>query len=200
MNRAIDSENHDSETYVDILRAFGWALVEFEDTLYNKYLVMSAKHSLLPREEFNRQLLRMHARGLISPLRLHGHKAWKKLVVEDTAGQGLVARTIETEDSAERRPAHYRRFMVSDSRILAEDILRTMKTKLYPERDLDQVREDIKRHAAAMRRALCSSRNEFLRYLDEKAPSLRELLSTILSSKGEDVLLVSLRLIETHAA
>ncbi len=199
MTEAAERDVRDMEIYSDILRAFGWAIVEFEDTLYRKYLMMSSRHSLTPREEFNRHLLRMHARGYISPLKLHGHKAWKKLVVEDRSDDSLVGRKIETVPEApEKKPPH-RRYVVSDSMILADDILRMMKTKMYPERDIELVRDILRQHASEMRRALCKSPESLLRYVDAHVPSLRKTIETILRSKGEDVLMLSLRLIETRA-
>ena len=200
MSKAIRPEDSESEIERDILRAFGWAIVEFEETLYRKYVVMSAPHSLMPRDEFNRHLLRMHARGHVTPLKLHGCKAWKKLVIEDRIEDTLRPRKIEmAKEPIPPRPEP-KRFVVSDSHIIAQDIAKTMRSKLFPGRQDDEhVKNTVRQHASQLRRALTESRRSFIDYLDRKAPTLKEPMQLILSSKGEEILLLSLRLIETGA-
>ncbi len=193
--------NEFEEVERDILRAFGWAIVEFEETLYHKYLMMSVPHSLITREEFDRHLREMHAKGFISPLKLHGCNAWKKLVVEDDFDDTLKPRKIMVaETSLPKKEAKHKGFVVSESQIIAQDIVRTMKNKLFPGRpDNPQIRSTFREHAARMRRALTQSRNEFMEYLKKEAPTLTKPMELILSSKGENLLLLSLRLIENDS-
>ncbi len=198
----IDLGMGDEEIERDILRSFGWAIIEFEETLYQKYLLLSAHQSLLSRERFEKYLKDMHAKGYVAPLELLGSKAWKKLVVEDDIEDTLRPRPIqiagEEDRESARRPA--KEFVVSDSHVIASDILHTMESKLFPGQEIDpRVRERIKQHVSEMRRALSKSRRELMEYLKREAPSLRQTMELILDSRGEDLLLVSLRLIETGA-
>ncbi|MCF2136094.1 MAG: hypothetical protein K9W43_02545 [Candidatus Thorarchaeota archaeon] len=198
----IDLGMGDEEIERDILRSFGWAIVEFEETLYHKYLMMSAPHSLLSQEQFNKFLKNMQAKGYIAPLSLLGSKAWKKLVVEDDIEDTLRPRRIRiaTEQEARPTPARPRGFVVSESHIIASDILHTIENKLFPGQPRNpRMEERMKKHVSEMRRALTQSRNDFLDYLKKQAPTLKKPMELILSSKGENLLLVSLRLIESGA-
>ncbi|MFW9888152.1 MAG: hypothetical protein ACFFER_08220, partial [Candidatus Thorarchaeota archaeon] len=56
-------------------------------------------------------------------------------------------------------------------------------------------RDILMQHIEGMRRALLESPDEFMRYVRSNIPGLRKPMQHILASKGEDVLLLSLRLI-----
>lgn len=62
----------------DIIRSFGWALVELERTLYERYLVLSPNHSLTTIEEFRSHLKKMEEKGILSSLTLHGQTAYQR--------------------------------------------------------------------------------------------------------------------------
>ncbi|MHA1772128.1 MAG: hypothetical protein ACTSYL_01495 [Candidatus Thorarchaeota archaeon] len=198
----IDLGMGDEEIERDILRSFGWSIVEFEETLYHKYLMMSAPHSLLSKEQFDKFLRDMHAKGYVAPLSLLGSKAWKKLVVEDAIEDTLRPRKIRIASEKEKRatPVRSRGFVVSEAHIIASDILHTIENKLFPGQIRNpRIEERMKKHVSEMRRALTQSRNNFLEYLNKQAPTLKGPMELILSSKGENLLLVSLRLIESGA-
>lgn len=84
---------------------------------------------------------------------------------------------------------------------MAEDLVNTMRGKLLGGRALDtKAREVLARQAAEMRRALMESRQGFLDYVRSNTPSMSEPMQRILNSKGENLLLLSLRLIESGYA
>jgi hypothetical protein len=88
--------------------------------------------------------------------------------------------------------------LVSQSRLLADDILRTLTAKMPPSSPSDAQRAlDLRTHVKAMRTALMESRRNFLEYLRANVPSVQDEMRQILDSRGQEVLLVSLRLIET---
>lgn len=62
----------------DIIRSFGWALVELERTLYERYLVLSPNHSLTTIDVFRSHLKKMERKGILSSLTLHGQKAYQR--------------------------------------------------------------------------------------------------------------------------
>jgi hypothetical protein len=76
-----------------------------------------------------------------------------------------------------------------------------MTGKLLGGRDLDaRARQVLMKHAAGMRRALTESREGFIDYVRSNTPSMSEPIQQILNSKGEELLLLGLRLIETGYA
>lgn len=190
----------------DILSAFGSAIIQFEIDLHQKLMVMSARHSLVTPDVFKKLLQDMYSKGYVSPFELHGRKAWKKMVIEDRIGDALTPRrmrtiggtkTVLTDIPGLRDTAEHR---VSESRILADDIVHTLYVKLFAGRTPDeQTGRAVVAHARAMRRALMESRGDFLDYLRTNAPTVQDEMKQLLETRGEDMLLVSLRLIEVKA-
>ena len=86
--------------------------------------------------------------------------------------------------------------LVTESRVIAEEILRTLKRKvLIGEVTGNEAKDVLLRHVRGMRRALAGSSTEFMEYVRTNLPSMAKPMEKILRSKGEDVLLLSLRLI-----
>jgi len=193
----------EAESELDIIRAFGWSIIEFEEVLFQKFLIMSGPNSIMTREMFAKNLAGMHSKGYIAPLEFLGRKVWKRLVVADVMEDTLSPRPMKTVpvgtettlpgSGVRQVPEEH---LVSESRVIAEDIVRTMRSGLFSGRDPDQrAKEILKRHASGMRRALSESRQGFLDYVRSNTPQVSEEMQTILSSKGEELVLLSLRLI-----
>jgi hypothetical protein len=198
-------DDYEREIEVDILRAFGWSIIEFEPVLYQKYLHMSARSSIMMEGDFRKQLQEMHAKGFVSPLKFQGKKAWRKLIIESEMEEELqdedeIRALIETAKRArhkqrrKKKTPHSR--IVTESRVIAEEILSTLRDKVIRGEMSDQTARDIlMQHIEGMRRALLESPDEFMRYVKRNIPGMRKPMKHILASKGEDVLLLSLRLI-----
>ncbi|NWF96841.1 MAG: hypothetical protein HXY34_11930 [Candidatus Thorarchaeota archaeon] len=187
------------------LSSFGTAIVEFEATLFQKFLHISSRHSLTTLEGFRKLLARMQAKGYVAPLELHGNRAWKRLVVEDRIEDVLIPRKIRQLEEAQRAfvagyeiPGRTGDRVVSESKAIAEDILRTMRAKLFAGKPTDEASLRLMlKHVENMRKALTASRRELEEYLNTQAPSLKREMEHLLDAKGEDMILLSLRLIET---
>ncbi|MDF1538687.1 MAG: hypothetical protein P1Q69_07275, partial [Candidatus Thorarchaeota archaeon] len=67
----------------DIVSAFGSSLIEFEAVLLQKFLMLSAAHSLITDRMFRKYLVQMHAKGYVTPVDFQGKRCWKRLIVED---------------------------------------------------------------------------------------------------------------------
>ena len=74
---------------LDIMRSFGWAVVETEEALYQRYLSLSATRSLMPDKVFKSLLRQMEAKGYVSTLKLHGKKAYRRLLVGKDVGKEI---------------------------------------------------------------------------------------------------------------
>ena len=203
----LEEREKDAET--SVVHSFGSAIIEFEETIFQKFLIMSGPNSLMTKERFSKILSRMYSKGYIAPLEFLGRRAWRRLVVEDRLEDKLEPiapqKTSESGSTRSPRPERVHRKtnerLVSESRLMAEDLLKTMTGKLLGGRDLDaRARQVLMKHAAGMRRALTESREGFIDYVRSNTPSMSEPIQQILNSKGEELLLLGLRLIETGYA
>ncbi|TFF67924.1 hypothetical protein EU520_01145 [Candidatus Thorarchaeota archaeon] len=122
-------------------------------------------------------------------------------MVEDRIADTLHPRRIERRTpSVEDRSAEPEERLVTDTRILADDILNTLRSKLFPGRERNNMLEHIlRKHIMEMRRALNESEEEFLRYLDENLASVKPEMQQILRARGENLMMLSLRLAESHS-
>ncbi|MFQ5833884.1 MAG: hypothetical protein ACE5H4_14350 [Candidatus Thorarchaeota archaeon] len=74
---------------LDILRSFGWTVVELESTLYERYLRISAVRSLITLKDFRAHLREMEAMGYISREKLLGKRAYRRLLVEEDLSEPI---------------------------------------------------------------------------------------------------------------
>ena len=202
MENRLESEELDRTTERTIISAFGHSVIEFEPVLFHKFVIASGPGSIITEDMFRRFLVRMETRGLVASLNFFGRRAWKRLVIDSDAGIGDVAPSTasrtrphrfvaETESEIPAPPQPER--LVSESRAVAKDILETLASKIPDGHPSEDMREALRRHAEEMRRALSDSRSEFLEYVAENLPALRQRLEQLLDSKGEEVLLLGLR-------
>ncbi len=186
-----------------IIQAFGYSIIEFEQVLFHKYLISSGPASLITEEMFHKHLLRMYSKGFIAPLNFQGKRVWKKLVIslepdeeyletpEDETLRDIVQTiTTPTQDTSGEG-------LVSVSRSVANDIMTSMKETIAPEWNED-LQKSLLRHAEEMRRALSDSKDDLIRYLESNIPDMKDQIEHLLQSKGEEIVLLSLRLISTR--
>jgi hypothetical protein len=179
-----------------IIQAFGYSIIEFEQVLFHKFLISSGPASVMTDEMFHKHLVSLQSKGFVAPLDFQGKRAWKKLVINWDAELEDLEVSIEpqqmtSEQEEKKQPAEG---LISESRTLAKEIKETLKGKITPEWNEDIQKSTI-RHAEEMRRALSDSRRDFIRYLESNIPALKQPMKEILDNKGEEVLLLSLRLI-----
>ncbi|MGY5876838.1 MAG: hypothetical protein RTU30_13905 [Candidatus Thorarchaeota archaeon] len=186
-----------------VIHAFGWSIIEFEAVLFHKFLITAGPASIMTEEMFRRHLMRMHSKGYISPLNFQGRRAWKKLVINwDADTEGL---DIDTSDVPVSEEVAYDKPMVSEklvteSRSVARDVMETVERGIIAEdgMDRDRTKAALSKHAEQMRKALSDSRDDFLVYVESNLPTIKEKIEQLLETKGEDVLLLSLRIIASR--
>lgn len=202
------SDDLEREVEIGIIRAFGWAVIEFEAVLFQKFLIMSAKSSLMTEDMFRRYLRRMEANGYIAPVEFQRKRAWKRLVIESEIEEEAltpeeVKQFIEQAKEAEERKRSKELPMgekvVSESRNLAENIIKLLEKNMQRQSFLHRKGEQLSiiHHVEAMRQALAESRKAFLKYVQEKLPQTYKEMERFINSKGEEVVLLSLRIIES---
>ncbi|MDF1539643.1 MAG: hypothetical protein P1Q69_12155, partial [Candidatus Thorarchaeota archaeon] len=86
--------------------------------------------------------------------------------------------------------------LVSDSSKIANEIRQIIRSGHYAGKPLTpETLREIQQHAKYMHKALFDSSTEFIRYVKRNMPSILESMEHMLRSKGENVLLISLRLV-----
>ena len=203
MSFSMGSEEMDREIERAIVRSFGWAVIEFEAVLFQKFLVVSGPTSLMTENMFKKHLTDMEAKGYIAPVEFQGKRAWKRLVIESDMDEpeltpeeirAFLLKAKEMDKTERKKPSGDG--IVSESRALADTILRTLEKEMLAKRHRPGTRSMID-HVEAMHHALMESREDFLEYIRKNIPRIQKKMGTLLEDKGEEVLLLSLRLIES---
>lgn len=195
----------DKELEIEIIRAFGSAIIEFEAVLFQK-VVLSSARMLITVDMFSEKLLKMAELGYISPLTFHGKACWRKLVDEDE----IESRELKPEEVreilekghskaviSERIPPSASDQFVTEAKNVAQDVLQLVQRKIVDVTDdEDEIRSTLHAHFKAMREALADSEEDFLEYARQNLPEIAGTLQLILRAKGCDILLPALRIIE----
>jgi hypothetical protein len=205
MSYAYDSEDLEREREIGIVGAFGWAVIEFEAVLFQKFLVMSGPTSFITEEMFRKYLLNMEAKGYISPLEFQGKRAWKRLVIETEIEEPamtpeevikFIAEAQEAGKKKKKKKAGEHR--IRESKTLADNIIRTLEQVMPGTRKQKKPWESsLLEHVEGMHKALIESKEEFLNYIKKNIPPAYQPLQKLLNTNGEEMLLLSLRVIES---
>ena len=206
MTYGLDANDLEREIEIDIVSAFGWAVIEFEAVLFQKFLLMSAPRSLITEDMFRKYLMNMEAKGYVSPVDFQGKKAWKRLVIEaDIEEPAMTPEEVKqfiakAQVASKKKKGHdvTSDYRMRESKKLAENIIRTLEQVMPKTRDRKRPWEPtLIDHIEGMHRALVESKDEFLRYLKKNIPSAYDPMKKMLNSRGEEMLLLSLRVIES---
>ncbi|MFX1482118.1 MAG: hypothetical protein ACFFCP_02910 [Promethearchaeota archaeon] len=207
MSHADESEELTREVEIGIVSAFGWAIIEFEAVLFQKYLVMSAPASLITEDMFKQYLRDMEAKGYVSPLEFHGRRAWRRLVIESELEEPamtpeevreFIAKAQEAEKKRSKKKTRISEHRVSESRHVADSIIQTLE-QVLPKRKGGQKpwESSLMDHVEGMHRALTDSQDEFLGYVKKNIPPAYDPMKKLLRANGEEMLLLGLRVIES---
>lgn len=208
LSMSAHSKSQDAEIEEAIILSFGSAIIEFEETLFQKVLLISGKQSLMTMDMFRKHLQEMHAKGYIKPVIFHGKKCWKKMVVLDDIQQDLTLREIR---ESTRKGTGYQiatgarqqseEKVVSESRSIAEEILSHLREELSSGRKLEPNKKIMLREETEkMQYALADSSTIFLNYVRVHLPTLYEPMKELLLSKGKEVMLPALKIAESTLA
>ncbi len=206
MTYGLDANDLEREIEIDIVSAFGWAVIEFEAVLFQKFLLMSAPRSLITEDMFRKYLMNMEAKGYVSPVDFQGKKAWKRLVIEaDIEEPAMTPEEVKqfiakAQVASKKKKGHdvTSDYRMRESKKLAENIIRTLEQVMPKTRNRRRPWEPtLIDHIEGMHRALVESKDEFLRYLKKNIPSAYDPMKKMLNSRGEEMLLLSLRVIES---
>jgi hypothetical protein len=207
MSIGMSREDFEREIEIAIVRSFGWAVIEFEAVLFQKFLLVSGPTSIMTEDMFRRHLRRMESKGFLAPVELHNRKAWKRLVIESdiTAEPDLTPEEIreflekaKVSDLKTKKTPMAKEGRVSESRALATRLIQTLDGALAKKRKGRIGDPTLIEHVENMRHALADSRADFLKYVKDSLPyPVYVELQKILDDRGEELMLLSLRVIES---
>ncbi len=201
-------EENEREIEIAIVRTFGYSVIEFEAVLFQKFLVMSAPRSLMTEDMFRKHLKGMEAKGYLTPVEFQGKRAWKRLIIESDFEE-IVLTPKEIKDLIEKAKAESERKaaqkkpqsekIVSESKALAVIILRyleiSMPSRVKVKRKIGE--PTLIDHIESLHHALVESRESFLNYIRKNLPRVYDEMKKVLNANGDEVILRSLRVIES---
>jgi len=192
---------------LDIMRSFGWAVVETEDALYQRYLNLSASRSLMPDRVFKTHLREMEAKGFVSSLNLHGKKAYRRLLIGKDVGAEIHPKVPLDEmrlalGSLKTKPKFGKKIrsqmtsdVVEDSDLVGQEIQKAIENWML--RDSGRISKGaLHAHIENMMDALAESEEELFEYVRIELPGLLTDLGQLLRIYGSDFLLLTLRVTE----
>ena len=192
---------------LDIMRSFGWAVVETEDALYQRYLNLSASRSLMPDRVFKTHLREMEAKGFVSSLNLHGKKAYRRLLIGKDVGAEIHPKVPLDEmrlalGSLKTKPKFGKKIrsqmtsdVVEDSDLVGQEIQKAIENWML--RDSGRISKGaLHAHIENMMDALTESEEELFEYVRIELPGLLTDLGQLLRIYGSDFLLLTLRVTE----
>ncbi len=199
-----------SRLELDIARAFGWTVILYEESLYERFLQISGETSLVSREEFRKTLREMEAKGYLSSLDLHGHRAYRRLISETDIGVPLTPRAPleEIKLALGSRRARMKRMhstprrvteeVVKDSKEIGQYVLDLVRNYLRYKYGVRNVKKSVLLgYIEKLYRALCQSEDTFYGFLKNNTPEMLSNLKRIIDMKGTDIVLLGLRLAES---
>ena len=200
-------EDTPNEIESDIIRSFGWAIMELEETLYQRFLHLSARRSLMSIDAFRIHLRDMEAKGWISPIHLHGFKGYRKLLAEGRLGKSLEPKVPLDEihlalgskkalpktrlDSSTRISPE----ILNDSETVGKAIQSALEAWMLRETGTIQ-KGLVHEHMKNMCHALSESEDALFNYIRTQTPGILIEVGQILRYRGPEFLLLSLRLSE----
>ncbi len=202
-------EEPPSDVELDIIRSFGWSLMEVEETLYQRFLHLSAKRSLVSRVKFRKYLKEMEAKGYLSPIHLQGLRGYKKLLAEKdgrtlspTAPLDEIRLALGSKKARPRfRKSMHPAIVTRDVLQMSETIGKAIQTELesWMLRETGRISKGlVHEHMKNMCHALNESEEVLFEYIRTQTPGILIEVGQILRSRGPDFLLLCLRLTESN--
>lgn len=198
-----------SDVEIDVMRSFGWSLMEDEETLFQRFQNISASRSLVSRVEFRSLLRNMEAKGFVSPIRIHGVKGYKKLVAEINMGRSLypkvpldemrlVKGSMTAKPVIEKsQPTRVNLELLELCESIGNEIQIVLEDWMFQE--TGRISKGlVHEHMKNMCDALRDSEEALFEYVHEYTPGILVDVGHILQSHGSDFLLLTLRLTESN--
>ena len=202
------STEQPSDVEYDVIRSFGWALVEVEETLFQRFQSLSASRSLTTRDEFKAILRRMEAKGYVAPIRLHDQQGYKKLIAEINMDHKaepqvpldemrLVKGSIKARPKVRKEiPSKVNRELLEECETIGKEIQTILEDWML--RETGRISKGlVHEHVKNMCDALRESEDNLFEYVHEYLYDILPEIGKVLQAYGPHFLLLSLRLAES---
>lgn len=193
---------------LDIMRSFGWAIVETEDALYQRYLNISASRSLMLQEEFRSHLKALEAKGFLAPIDFHGKRAYRRLLISSDVGKDVLP----------KEPLDEMRLILGSRKVKPKPIAGTTRITSDLIRESENVGNEIQKalerwllkevgriskgmlhaHMVNMEAALKESEEALFEYVRTEVPGILAEVGMALRTYGQEFLLLTLKLTEAN--
>ncbi|MFW9908503.1 MAG: hypothetical protein ACFFEF_08000 [Candidatus Thorarchaeota archaeon] len=192
---------------LDIMRTFGWGVIALEETMFQRFLHISARHSLTTREEFRKHLYDMESKGFLLATNLHGKRAYRRQLVSDVDEMEVQPRVPLDEmrlvvgslraqqEDLKHGATRVTSKVISESKVVSEEILQELERCILAESGV-QRRAIVHQHIENMVAALSESERSLFEYVRRELPLALECLGKLIRSRGPELLMLSLRLAE----
>ncbi|MHA3963873.1 MAG: hypothetical protein AM325_010050 [Candidatus Thorarchaeota archaeon SMTZ1-45] len=193
---------------LDIMRSFGWAIIETEDALYQRYLNLSASRSLMLQEEFRSHLKALEAKGYLAPMDFHGKRAYRRLLISSDVGKEILPKEPLDEmrlvlGSRKVQPKRIHGTtqitseLIKESENVGKEIQMALERWLLKE--VGRISKGmLHAHMVNMQAALEESEEALFEYVRKEVPGILAEVGLALRTYGQDFLLLTLRLTEAN--
>jgi len=204
---------------LDIMRTFGWGVIALEETIYQRFLQLSARSSLMAREEFKSLLYDMESKGYLASTSLHGKRAFRRLLVNGEVGVSIhpkvpldemrlvlgslkarqeehkIVRSPLALKKKKRRGPRVTSEVISESQMISEEIVDELEDCILEDSGIKR-KAAVHRHIENMLKSLRESDAALFDYVRNEIPAALDCIGRILRTQGPDFLMLSLRLAE----
>jgi hypothetical protein len=167
---------------------------------------MSASTSLVSIEDFKSMLMEMEAKGCIACTRLHGQRAYRRLLIDNSTipkvpldEMRLALGSLEAKKKDVKIPQRVTAPLVKRAQKFGKQLFKELRTWLN-EVSLDDVvcGDEVYEHIERMRIALSESEDTLLEYVQTETPGILDHIGHLLRYHGSEFLMLSLRLLEVQ--
>jgi len=193
---------------LDIMRSFGWAIVETEDALYQRYLNLSASRSLMLQDEFRSHLKALEAKGYLAPMDFHGKRAYRRLLISNDIGKEILPKDPLDEmrlalGSRKVQPTRLQKStritpeLIQESELVGTEIQNALERWL--KKEVGRISKGmLHAHMVNMQAALKESEEALFDYIRREIPGVLSEVGVALRMYGPDFMMLTLKLTEAN--
>ena len=203
-------EGRPTQLELDVIRTFGWQVIALEETMFQRYLQMSARASLMTGADFKKLLRDMEAKGFLASTNLHGKRAYRRLLLNGDLGVSmfpkvpldemrLVVGSLKAREQRKKerrmRPRKMTAKVIAASQAFSEQLVRELE-RCCKGKSAIQRKSAVHLHIENMLDALNESESSLFEYVRGELPECLENIGKLLRSNGPDFMMLTLRLAE----
>ena len=148
----------------------------------------------------------MEAKGFVATTRLHGQRAYRRLLIDDSSSPQkpldeirLAIGSLEALRKDVKIPQRVTAPLVKRAQKFGQNLIKDLRAWMNETSVDDVVKgDDVYVHIERMRKALCESEDALFEYVRTQTPGVLKHVGHLLRYHGSEFLLLSLRLLEVQ--